>query len=346
MMKAVVLESPESLTYAELPRPLPAAGEALVQVAAVSICGSDLLRVFAAQAKTYPLILGHEFAGTVVEVGSGVEPALIGKRIMVAPLIPCMDCPACSRGFFSACQRYSFIGSRRHGGFAEYCAVPVANLVPLPDEMDFECGAVVEPATVALHALLRGGVKPGDSVGVLGAGSVGQYVVQWARIKDAALIVATDALDGNLVLAKRFGAHLAINARTSDVAKETLSSAPNGLDVIFEVAGLPETLMQAVQLARPRGTIVCVGNQTPGGTLPTRLIEQIVRKELDLKGTWMSYSAPFPGVEWTEAAAAAQSGTLELRSMISHRIPLSELTQVFAQLKNHSLAHRKIVIFP
>ncbi len=343
-MKATVVESPDNIVYREVEMPKQGPGQVLVQVKAASICGSDILRVFGGHAKTYPLILGHEFAGIVTEVGVGVSADWVGRRVAVAPLIPCMKCSMCQRGLYSACKAYSFIGSRQAGGFAEYCAVPVPNLVPLPDGMDFEVGAILEPATVAIHALDRGEFQAGQSVVILGVGSVGQYAMQWARIGGSSLIIGTDTIDENLATARAQGACCTFNPSRDDIPRQVAALTEDGADLVLEAVGLPQTLVQAVALARPRGTLVCVGNQPHGATLPTDLIEQIMRKELRMCGCWMSYSAPFPGHEWTDAVAAAVRGDLEVRGMISHRIPLSDVPDVMTQINTHTLAHRKIVI--
>jgi L-iditol 2-dehydrogenase len=165
--------------------------------------------------------------------------------------------------------------------------------------MDFDLGAILEPATVALHGLERGGFKAGESVAVLGCGSVGQYAVQWARIGGASLMIVTDRVDENLAIAGQLGAQHTFNLARGDVPSAASRLAADGLDVVLEMVGLPETLLEAIALARPRGAVVCVGNQPHGACLPADLIEQMMRKELRLCGTWMSYSAPFPGHEWT-----------------------------------------------
>ncbi len=343
-MKATVLASPNNIVYRDVETPRPGPGQVLMQVKAASICGSDVLRVFGGHAKTYPLILGHEFAGLVVQVGAGVSADWVGRRVAVAPLVPCMRCNQCQRGLYSACEAYSFIGSRQAGGFAEYCAVPVSNLVPLPEGIDFEVGAILEPATVANHALDRGEFRAGQSVMILGVGSVGQFAVQWARIGGANLVIASDTIDDNLATARGHGAHRTFNPSRDDVLRQVAALTADGVDLALEMVGLPETLMQAVALVRPSGTVVCVGNQPHGATLPTELIEQTMRKELRLRGCWMSYSAPFPGHEWSDTVAAVMHGDLDLRGMISHRIRLSDVPDVMAQINAHTLAHRKVVI--
>ena len=345
-MKAVVLEKPDVLVYKDVDTPQPGSGEALLKVKAVSICGSDILRVYHGAAKTYPLILGHECAGEVTAVGDGVDEAWLGRQACVVPLIPCMNCTACRRQIYSACRRYSFIGSRVSGGFAEYLKLPASSLIPLPDQVDCEVGALIEPASVALYSLERGGVKPGQRIAILGVGSIGLFTVQWARAKEAGHIIAMDVVDERLEAAKSMGAHTTLNPAQADVVTEVRELTGDGVDIALEVAGSPQALEQAILMTRPRGRIVCVGNQPEEATLPLKLIEHIMRQELDVRGVWMSYTAPFPGHAWPDTIAAAQAGHLELDKMISHRFPLSAAPDVFRQIQNRSLSYRKIIISP
>ncbi len=344
MMKAAVLEGLGQIACREVEKPSPAAGEALLKVHAASICGSDVSRVLKGHRK-YPLILGHEAAGEVVETGLGVDPALVGMRAALIPLIPCMHCAYCRRGLYSACTGYSFLGSRRAGGFAEYVALPAANLLPLPEEVSYEAGALIEPATVARHAMEMGHFHPGQRVAVLGAGSVGLMAVQWLRMLGAGQILVSDVVDANLECARALGAQVTINALREDVVQGTLDEM-GGVDLALELAGSPQTLAQAIQVAKPRGSVVLNGNQPRDAMFPAELMEMITRKELGVYGTWMSYSAPFPGHEWTEAAAAMQRGDLRVAEMITHRFPLCEVEAVFKGIAERSLAYRKIMLVP
>jgi L-iditol 2-dehydrogenase len=344
-MKAIVLESPNTVVYKDVPTPRPAAGEALVAVQVASICGSDILRIFHGHAKKIPLILGHEVSGIVAEVGPGVDLGMVGQRVALAPLIPCMKCHACQRGVYSACTSYSFIGSRQDGGFAEYMIAPVQNLVPVPEGMDMETAAILEPATVALHALERGGFEAGMRVAIIGVGSIGLSTVQWARILNAGLIIAADVSDESLAGAKIFGAHETINSRTEDVPKRIRELTGKGVDIALEMAGFPQTVEQALASTCPRGVVVALGNLANDAQLSSWVIEHTIRQELDLRGTWMSYSAPFPGHEWTQSMDVVCRGLFDMQSMITHRFPLSE-TGVFAAIDKNTFAHRKILLKP
>lgn len=345
-MKAAILENKGVLTYSpDVPAPTVKPGHVLLQVKAVSICGSDISR-YAKGHRMYPLILGHECAGVIADVGAGVRRDLIGRPAAIIPLVPCFECEECQRGYYSACHRYSFIGSRQDGGFAEYVELPERNALIVPDDMKFEEAALIEPSTVARHILDLGQFQAGQSAIVLGAGSIGLMIVQWLRILGARLIICTDVSDDNLNTARRLGAHVTLNPKQVDVTAEVKKLAGDGVDLALEAAGVPQTLAQTITVTRPRGFVVCGGNQPLDASLPMQFIEDLMRKELNLVGCFMSYSAPFPGHEWTDTVEAIRNGQLDLQTMISHHYPLSAAPDVFASIAAHQLAHRKIILHP
>jgi L-iditol 2-dehydrogenase len=345
MMKAAVLENKGLITYQDVPTPTPQKGHVLLQMKAASICGSDVSR-FAKGHRMYPLILGHEVAGVIAAVGEGVDESLIGKHAAIIPLIPCFECEECERGYYSACHRYSFIGSRQSGGFADYVEIPERNALIVPDDLPFETAALIEPSTVGRHILDLGDFKAGQSAIVLGAGSIGLMVVQWLRILKASLIICTDVSDENLTIARKLGAHVTLNPKRDDVKEEVRKLAGDGVDLAVEAAGAPQTLLQTIQVTRPRGSVVFGGNQPLDAALPMSFIEDTMRKELRLNGCFMSYSAPFPGHEWTETLEAIRSGELDTATMISHHYPLSAVSEVFGQIAAHELPHQKIILLP
>jgi threonine dehydrogenase-like Zn-dependent dehydrogenase len=298
--------------------------------------------------RIYPLILGHECAGVITQVGEGVSDSLIGKHAAVIPLVPCFECEQCQLGHYSACHSYSFIGSRQSGGYAEYVELPEKNALILPDELKLEEAALIEPSTVARHIIDLGGFAPGQTVIVLGAGSVGLMAVQWLRILGAKLIICTDIVDENLEVARALGAHMTLNPKNVDVKEEVKKLTGDGVDLALEAAGAPQTLAQTIQVTRPRGSVVCGGNQPLDASLPMSFIEEMMRKELRINGCFMSYSAPFPGHEWTDSVQALREGQLDMAKMISHRYALSQAVQVFEDIAAHTLrvAHRKIILLP
>jgi L-iditol 2-dehydrogenase len=344
-MRAAVLEGQCQLAYREIPDPVPGDAEVLLEVRASAVCGSDIHR-FMRGHRTYPMILGHEAAGIVSAVGHGVDASLRGRSAALVPLVPCHTCAQCRAGRYSACATYSFVGSRRDGAFAELVAVPASNLLLVPDNVPFEEAALIEPSTVARHMLDLGRFTSGDTAVVFGAGSIGLMLVQWLRILGARLIVATDLVAANLEAARGLGAHVTLDAARDDVPAEVVRLTGAGADLVLEATGSPAALGQTVEVARPRGAIVLGGSQPPEASVSMAFVETLMRKELTLAGCFMSYSAPWPGHEWTDGLTSLLDGGLDMAGMISHRVPLSEAPEVFAEIAAHRLSHRKIVFDP
>jgi L-iditol 2-dehydrogenase len=344
-MKAAVLEDKRVITYKDVPTPDPAPGHLRLKVKAISICGSDIKRYVDGH-RMYPLILGHETSGIIDQVGEHVSPSYLGKHAAIIPLVPCFTCEQCRRGYYSACHSYSFIGSRQAGGFAEFVDLPERNAFILPDELPFEYAALIEPSTVARHMLALGDFQRGQTAAVLGAGSVGLMIVQWLRILGADQIIVTDILEENLQIASKIGAHVTLNPSKVDVVKEVQSLLGDGVDLTLEATGVPQVLEQTLPITRPRGKVVLAGNQPLDRSLPLTFIENMMRREISLIGCFMSYSAPFPGHEWTETIQALLDGNLDMESLISHRFPLSRAPEVFEKIGAHQLAHQKILLSP
>ena len=181
-MKAAVVIKNEVVEYQEIEEPVTEPGTIKVKVKASGICGSDVPRVLHNGVHFYPIVLGHEFSGDVVEVGEGVEHIKTGDRVSGAPLIPCMKCEDCQKGNYSLCKHYSFIGSRQQGSNADYVVIPAANTVVFDKSISYEQGAMFEPSTVALHGVLCNDYKGGGYVAVLGGGTIGMFTMQWAKI--------------------------------------------------------------------------------------------------------------------------------------------------------------------
>lgn len=344
-MYAAVLEGKEKLTYGEVPTPEAGPGQVLLRMRAASICGSDLHRYVRGHRVT-PLVLGHEAAGEICALGTGVDAALLGRRAAIIPLVPCFECAQCRAGRYSACPHYTFIGSRQNGALAEFVELPAGNALLLPDDLPFEAAALVEPASVARHILDLGEFQRGQSAVVLGAGSIGLMTVQWLRILGASPIIACDLALANRQAALALGAHAALDPQAVDVPQEVRRLTGGGADLALETAGAPQTLAQSVRVVRAAGTVVCAGNQPPDAALPMTWIEELMRGEIRLRGCFMSYSAPFPGHEWRDSVDALHSGQLDWAAMISHRFALSQAAQAFAQMAARSIAYRKVMLHP
>ncbi len=345
-MKAAVLYANEDIRYSDWETPVCGENEVKVRVRATGICGSDVPRVLHGGAHFYPVVLGHEFSGDVVETGKNVKSVKVGDTVSGAPLLPCMDCEDCKKGDYSLCKHYSFIGSRQQGSFADYVVIPEINAVKYDSSVPYEQAAMFEPSTVALHGLLHSGYSGGGSIAVLGMGTIGIFTLQWAKILGAEKTVAFDIDESRLELAKRMGADETINTLEpgfADKAKDITSG--RGFDAVFEAAGSPVTMKMAFALAGNKSKLCFIGTPHNDMTFTPAEWENMNRKEFTLTGSWMSYSAPFPGREWSMTAEHFAKGDLKFDpSFIFRRFPMSRAGEAFELYKNPSQVHGKILL--
>ncbi len=345
-MKAGVVHGREDIRYEEIERPKAGPGKVLVRVKYTGICGSDIPRVNGDACHYFPNVLGHEFSGTVEEVGEGVTTLKPGDRVAGVPLVPCMQCGDCQKGNYSLCRHYSFIGSREFGSFAQYVAVPERNAVRFDDAVSFEEGAFFEPATVALHGLRRVDYKGGRTVAVLGGGTIGMLTMQWAKIFGAKKTVVFDIVEERLDLAKRLGADCVINSGKEDfMDKVNAVTEGRGFDYIYETAGNTVTMKLAFELAANKAQVCFIGTPRKELSFGVQEWENLNRKEFTLTGSWMSYSAPFPGDEWELTAHYFKTGQLQFDdSFVFRKIPLSRIGEAFEMFKTPGAVKGKILI--
>lgn len=325
-MKAAVLHGNADLRVDDIADPDIGEGELLVRVAYSGVCGSDVPRIIHGGAHFYPIILGHEFSGTVAAVGAGVDTGLIGAKVACAPLVPIFDHPQSQRGNFALGKGYSFIGSRRPGGFAEYVTMPRVNAVLLDDSIDLLAGAFMEPLTVGLHAINIMDFRPGRSTAVIGLGTIGLLLMQCAKLLGAGPISAFDVDPVKLELAKAYGAETVVNSRDAAAVAEAIDAG--GYDIVFETAGVPAAEILALRVAAGKGRVMYVGTPHVPLTLQPAEFEEINRKELTIQGSWMNYSAPFPGWEWTFGAEALGNNRIRLDGLIDRVLPLADAGSV------------------
>lgn len=325
-MKAAVLHGNADLRVDDIADPDIGEGELLVRVAYSGVCGSDVPRIIHGGAHFYPIILGHEFSGTVAAVGAGVDTGLIGAKVACAPLVPIFDHPQSQRGNFALGKGYSFIGSRRPGGFAEYVTMPRVNAVLLDDSIDLLAGAFMEPLTVGLHAINIMDFRPGRSTAVIGLGTIGLLLMQCAKLLGAGPISAFDVDPVKLELAKAYGAETVVNSRDAAAVAEAIDAG--GYEIVFETAGVPAAEILALRVAAGKGRVMYVGTPHVPLTLQPSEFEEINRKELTIQGSWMNYSAPFPGWEWTFGAEALGNNRIRLDGLIDRVLPLADAGSV------------------
>ncbi len=345
-MKAGVVHAREDIRYEEIETPVPKKGEVQIKVKYTGICGSDIPRVIEDACHFYPNVLGHEFSGTVSMVGEGVTSLKVGDRIAGVPLVPCLQCADCQSGDYALCKHYSFIGSRQFGSFAEYVVVPEKNAVKFEEEVSFEQGAFFEPATVALHGLQRVPYEGGKTVAVLGGGTIGLLVMQWAKIFGAKKVVVFDIANERLELGKRLGATEGINTLEEDFIQQAMDVTDGkGFDYVYETAGNTITMKMAFKLAANKAQVCFVGTPTKELSFSVEEWEAMNRKEFTLTGSWMSYSAPFPGKEWELTAHYFKTGQLKFDdSFIYKKIPLSKIDSAFEMYKTPGAVKGKLLI--
>ena len=345
-MKAGVVHAPFDIRYEDIEKPEVEPGKVLIRVKYTGICGSDIPRVNGDACHYFPNVLGHEFSGTVVETGKGVERLKEGDRVAGVPLVPCMKCEDCQKGDYSLCKHYSFIGSREFGSFAEYVCVPELNAVKFDNNIDFKTAALFEPATIGLHGLRRVDYKGGKNVAILGGGTIGLMTLQWAKIFGAKNAVVFDILDDRLELAKRVGADYGINSGKDGFMDEVMElTGGRGFDYVYETAGNTITMKMAFKLAANKAGVCFIGTPTKELSFTVAEWENINRKEFMLTGSWMSYSAPFPGDEWKLTEHYMKTGEFKFDPGYIHEVvPLSRIAEAFEWYKTPGKVKGKILI--
>src|SRR5476649_2576823 len=318
-MKSVVVHVGGSLVVEEKPAPeIQHPDDVLVKIAYSGLCGSDIPRIFSQGAHFYPITLGHEFSGEVVECGRNVNDLAAGDTVACVPLQPCFTCPECQRYAFSQCKYYQFIGSRSGGGHAEYLAVRRTSLFKLPKGASLLQGAFLEPITVSLHALKLAGGCDGKEVIVIGAGTIGQLAIQCANALGAKTVTAIDINPQRLKLAREIGASFVYNSAAMNAEEIATDMHPRRLDqLILETAGTPQTVALALDIAGPHAQVALVGTLHKDLILPSATFSHILRKELTILGSWMNYSAPWPGSEWQQATQLFAENKTNLEPLIA-----------------------------
>jgi L-iditol 2-dehydrogenase len=292
----------------------------------------------------FPLIPGHEFAGTVAALGAGAKGWKVGDRVAVFPLVPCRKCEWCGEEAYELCEEYDYLGSRSNGAFAEYVVAPAWNLLRVPKEVPLEAAAMTEPAAVALHALNQFVVEECDLVAIFGAGPIGIMLAQWAAAQEAGDIWIVDVQPAKLEAAGRLTrAHCLNGAETDAVAEIRRGTNGRGVDLAVEAAGVPATVRQCLAAAAKMGEVVLLGNPSADVTLPQDEVSQILRKQLTIYGTWNSVFRARREDEWSAAVAAMASGDLNLLPLITHRFRLEQANEAFALMAEGREFHNKVM---
>jgi L-iditol 2-dehydrogenase len=323
-MKIAYFTALRELEIIEAPPPkLERSGDVLLRVDRVGICGSDVHYYLEGhignQALKYPATVGHECAGTVLEVGSAVTRLRAGDRVAVDPAIVCGTCDQCRAGRSNTCRNLQFMGcpGEAPGAVAELCVLPAACCVPVPDGMSLDVAALVEPLSIGLHAVRLAQPASGARIAVLGSGPIGLCVLLCAKALAPCTVHVTDLLDERLAVAQRCGADATNNARQAEAAKEM---SPD-VDVVFECSGDPACIDQGLRLLAPGGTLIMVGIPL---TDEIRFDPHRVRRlELTMKGVRRQNDCVAPAIR------LVSEGRLDPRPLLTHRYPLAQITEAF-----------------
>ncbi|MBL8234232.1 MAG: galactitol-1-phosphate 5-dehydrogenase [Bryobacterales bacterium] len=343
-MKALLLKQYMELEYTDVPAPQIGPEEVLVRVRAVGICGSDVHGLDGSTGRRIPpLVMGHEAAGVISEVGSAVTEWKPGDRVTFDSTVSCGKCHFCRAGKVNLCENRQVLGVscgdyRRNGAFAEYVAVPQNILYRLPDALSFEHAALIEAVSIAVHAVNLTPITLGDSAVVIGSGMIGLLTIQAARVAGCSQVFAVDLDDNKLALAKQMGADEVFNARNADVVKEIQARTNGrGADVALEAVGATDPIRTAIQAVRKGGTVTLIGNITPKIELP---LQQVVTREIRLQGTCGSAG------EYPACIDLLVKGMIKVDPIISAKVPLEEGASWFNRLYKHEANLMKVILQP
>jgi len=340
-MRVAMYYSNRDVRLEEMPVPQIGSGEVLMRVEASGICGTDLLEWY--RRHKAPLVLGHEVAGVIAEVGEGVEKYKEGDRICAAHHVPCNTCHYCLSGHHTVCdtlRRTNF----DPGGFAEYVRLPRINvdqgIFPLPDGVSFEEATFIEPLACVLRGQRLAHLQPGQSVLVVGSGVAGLLHIQLARDSGACYIMATDIVNYRLEAARKFGADVAIHAEEYPPAYLRRAAGGRLADLVIICSGAASAIAQALESVERGGTVLFFAPTEPGVSIPISVNDLFWRNEITLNS---SYGGS-PG-DYAAALELMQAGKIRVREMITHRLGLAEIELGF-KLVARAQDSLKVVIEP
>jgi L-iditol 2-dehydrogenase len=343
-LKALLYTKPYTFEYTEVPDPAVTDDDILVRVKACGICGSDVAGHTGKTGRRLPpLIMGHEAAGIVERTGRNTTGFAAGDRICFDSTVYCNQCPACKQGLYNRCVKRQVLGVsvpefRRHGAFAEFVAVPHWICARLPDCMSFVQASLLEPASIGTHAASRPPITTADTVVIIGAGTIGLFVLQSVKLRGARTALACDVNEFRLELARQVGADACLNPAKVNLRDEILKrTGGRGADVAFEVVGFGETFRQAISLTRMGGCVVAVGNLQKEIEFN---LQELVSRELTFTGSYASAG------EFRTCIDLIASGKINVGPLVSEVLPLREGPAAFQRLLEGKENLLKIVLEP
>ncbi|HHV96844.1 MAG TPA: galactitol-1-phosphate 5-dehydrogenase [Clostridiaceae bacterium] len=343
-MKALVLKEYMKFSYEDVPDPEVGDDDVLIRVKACSICGSDVHGMDGSTGRRIPpIIMGHEASGVIEKKGKNVEGFNVGDHVTFDSTVYCGKCYFCKMGKINLCDNRRVLGVsceeyHRDGAFAEYVSVPYRILYKIPDDVSFERAAMVEPLSIALHAVNRTPISLGDIAVVIGSGMIGLLIIQVLVTAGCSKVIAVDIDQNKLDMARNFGAFTGLKADTVNVEKEVFELTDGrGADVAFEVVGINSTVNTAVNCVRKGGFVTLVGNLSPEVKLP---LQKVVTREISINGSCASSG------EYDRCLDMISSGKVNVDAFISAVAPLSEGALWFEKLYKAEPGLMKVILKP
>ncbi len=336
-IKAIQVTEPKKIQIVEVDKPeIQKPDEVLIRVRVAGICGSDV-HIFHGTnpMASYPRVIGHEFAGEIVEIGSDVTKVTIGDRVVVEPIIYCGECYACKIGRPNVCEKLEVLGVHRDGGMQEYVVMPESKVHAIGNDVEWELATMVEPFTIAAQSTWRGDVKAEETVLIMGAGPIGMGILQYSKYKGATCIV-TDIDNDRLEDAKSMGADHVINPMEVDVVAKALElTGGSGPNVTIDSACTIKTFEQAVEMTSAAGRVVVLGFNVEPSQIPQLLI---TKKELTIVGSRLQTSK-FP-----EVIDLFNKGVLNPKVLVTHSFPFTEVEKAMAVIEDKSIRKNKVIL--
>jgi L-iditol 2-dehydrogenase len=342
-MKALLLSKYNQLELADLPKPVPGKEEVLIRVAACGICGSDVHGYDGSSGRRIPpIVMGHEAAGRIAAMGSGVKGFSEGERVTFDSTIFCGACKHCARGEINLCDNRQVLGVscgdyRRAGAFAEFVAVPARIVHKLPDSLPFAEAALLEAAAVAIHGVELSQVAAGDTALVIGAGTIGYLTASALRVAGCLRVFVADVDATRLKMVEKTGAKPILTSGDDLVAQVSSLTGGAGVDVVIEAVGRNETVQAAIGSVRKGGCVTLVGNITPEVTLP---LQKVVSRQIRLQGSCASAG------EYPKAIELMANGAIDVKPLLTAIVPLEEGPAWFERLHAREANLIKVVLTP
>lgn len=333
-----VMTKPGVIEFRDVPTPVAGPGEVLIRMMEIGVCGSDIHVYHGEHPFTpYPVTQGHEVSGEVAALGAGVTAFHVGQKVTVEPQLVCGQCHPCRHGKYNLCEKLRVMGFQATGAASEYFAVDQAKVTPLPDNMTFDQGAMIEPLAVAVHAVNQAGDVKGKKIAVIGAGPIGNLVAQTAKGLGAEKVLITDISDLRLDLAKKVGIDEAVNTRNTDFGEALVNAfGPDKADIIYDCAGNDITINQAIHAARKGSVIILVAVFAKMANVDLAVLND---HELDLNTTMM-----YRHEHYVEAIRLVSEGKVILDPLMSKHFPFREYLDAYKYIDANRETTMKVLI--